>query len=319
MLYAHGGLNDEAASINRIRVLAPYFLANGIYPLFYTWRTGAMETIKSKLEDMLGIGPAEAVATGFLGDAKDSLLEAGAHAARWIWNEMKDNAECAQQDGRALPILVRNMAGLKDRYPGTEFHLVGHSAGSFVVGFLADMMSQAAINPASLTLFAPACSLEFAAAHFKAAVDRQILPANKLWLHLLSDQREKDDTAGPYGKSLLYLVCRGFEEVRKTPLAGLQRCVDATAADKDDDLWNSGNWTQVLQWRTWVEGLPTQADHRPACEVVVADQVSTGKTSIAASHDSFDNNKEAMERTINRILGRLPNAALGVPIEDLDY
>jgi hypothetical protein len=42
-VYAHGGLNDEEASIRRIRVLAPYFEANGIYPLFLIWRTGFAE------------------------------------------------------------------------------------------------------------------------------------------------------------------------------------------------------------------------------------------------------------------------------------
>ncbi|MBM3344205.1 MAG: C1 family peptidase [Betaproteobacteria bacterium] len=36
MIYAHGGLNKEEDSIARIRTLGPYFLENGVYPLFYT-------------------------------------------------------------------------------------------------------------------------------------------------------------------------------------------------------------------------------------------------------------------------------------------
>src|SRR5262249_10465064 len=39
VIYAHGGLNDERGSLDRIRVLAPYFDANGVYPLFITWKT----------------------------------------------------------------------------------------------------------------------------------------------------------------------------------------------------------------------------------------------------------------------------------------
>ena len=35
-LYVHGGLNSEADSVVRTRLLAPYFEANGIYPLFLT-------------------------------------------------------------------------------------------------------------------------------------------------------------------------------------------------------------------------------------------------------------------------------------------
>ncbi len=316
LVYAHGGLNDEDASINRVRVMAPYFLANGVYPLFYTWRTGVWETIASKLQDVLGVGPAEKIATGFFGDAKDYLLEAGAHGVRWIWNEMKDNAQAAQTRGRALDLMVTNMARLQKTYPGTEFHLVGHSAGSFVHGYLLDMMAQANVKPASLTLFAPACSLEFATRYF---VGPQHVPADKLWLHLLSDEREKEDSVGPYGKSLLYLVCRGFEDVRKTPIAGLQHCIDTGATDPDDDAWQQRYWAEVTKWRGWVNGLPPQADGRPACEVVVTDRISTGKKSIPASHGSFDNNKEVIERTMNRILGNAPNAALAVPVEDLGY
>ncbi len=313
-IYAHGGLNNEADSINRIRIIAPYFLANGVYPLFYTWRTGALETIKSKLEDVFGIEPTEAISTGFFSDAKDKLLEAVAHAARWMWNEMKDNAEAAQAEGRALALIADNLAKLQKKYPGTEFHLVGHSAGSFVHGYLLDLLAKASATAASLTLYAPACSLDFAAQHFIAP---EPVPADKLWLHMLSDEREKEDTAGPYGKSLLYLVCRGFEEVRKTPIAGLQHCIDTTASNHDDDAWNIAAWSQVSDWRAWVNALPPQPDNRPACEVVTTDHVSTGKNFIPASHGSFDNNREVIERTINRILGNPPDAALAVPVEDL--
>ena len=42
-LYAHGGLNNEEASLKRVAVLGPWFEANGIFPLFFTWRTGAKE------------------------------------------------------------------------------------------------------------------------------------------------------------------------------------------------------------------------------------------------------------------------------------
>lgn len=45
VIYAHGGLNNEQDSIDRIRIMAPYFKANGIYPLFITWKTGLLESI----------------------------------------------------------------------------------------------------------------------------------------------------------------------------------------------------------------------------------------------------------------------------------
>ena len=64
-------------------------------------------------------------------------------------------------------------------------------------------------------------------------------------------------------------------------------------------------------------GFAAHADQRPACEVVTTSHISTGSKFIAASHGSFDNNKEVIERTINRILGNAPDAALAVPVEDL--
>jgi hypothetical protein len=314
MIYAHGGLNNEEDSIDRIRVMAPYFLANGIYPLFYTWRTGVWETIVSKLEDLSSKAPAEKIATGVFSDAKDHLLETVAHAARFIWNEMKDNAQGAKEEGRALALIAANLKTLQTKFPGTEFHLVGHSAGSFVHGYLLDLMKAAGIKPASLSLYAPACSLDFADTHL---LKPGLIPADKTWLHLLSDEREKDDSAGPYGKSLLYLVCRGFEYARKTPISGLQHCIDPAAANKDDDLWREQFFNDVIQWRTRVNALPAQADGRAACEVITDSHVSTGKKLIPASHGSFDNNQEVIERTINRILGNRPDAPLAVPVDDL--
>jgi hypothetical protein len=320
VIYAHGGLNSEGDSIERIRVMAPYFTANGIYPLFYTWRTGFIESLGSRLQDVLGIAPTEAMATGFLADAKDALIEAVAHGIKWVWNEMKDNAEGGKQPGRALDLLARSLSKLVQVVPAIEVHLVGHSAGSFVHGHLIELLKREKVTPASITLFAPACSLEFAAAHYMAPVVDNTVAADRFWLHLLSDAREQYDTVGPYGKSLLYLVDRGFENTRKTPLAGLQHALDSGASKPDDDLWAQESWPGVKAWRAWVAALPVQADGLAACEVVTADyiRVSTKKT-VEPGHGSFDNNIDVLTRTINRVLGAAPNATLGGPVEDLDY
>ena len=42
-IYAHGGLNSEEESIQRVRVLGPCFEANDIYPIFLIWKTGPGE------------------------------------------------------------------------------------------------------------------------------------------------------------------------------------------------------------------------------------------------------------------------------------
>lgn len=322
MLYAHGGLNAEDSSVKRIRKLGPYFLANDIYPVFYTWRTGFLETLGSALGD--AFVPSAAPATGKLAEAKDALLEALCHGMRFIWGEMKENAARGADDNRAIALAADTLARLVQNLK-VEVHLVGHSAGSFVHGHLMDALAKRNVPVHSLTLYAPACSLDFAAEHFVPAVKQGRLAANAFWLHVLSDKRERDDTVGPYGKSLLYLVSRGFESTRKTPLAGLEHCLDPKADNPDDDLWTAGEYSRVLAWREFVHKLPPQADGRAAAEITANDAVAAkinadgSVVSIDATHGSFDNDIEVVSRTISRILGASPDAPPAVAVTDLKY
>ncbi|MBK6508478.1 MAG: hypothetical protein IPG06_02855 [Haliea sp.] len=43
LVYAHGGLNSEDASIERNQVLGKVFADNTVYPLFTTWKSGPVE------------------------------------------------------------------------------------------------------------------------------------------------------------------------------------------------------------------------------------------------------------------------------------
>ena len=116
-IYAHGGLNDETASINRIRVLAPYFKANGIYPLFVTWHTGFADSIAGILEDKaksLGIDLELMRSRGLFDDVREAIVEAKDRAfeaaaerilAKAVWSQMKQNAEAAASGG-GLGLLV---------------------------------------------------------------------------------------------------------------------------------------------------------------------------------------------------------------------
>lgn len=319
VIYAHGGLNAEEDSIQRIRVMGPYFQANGIYPLFYTWRTGILDTVAGALDNALGLAPGQAIAGGLIAEARDQLLEAVAHNFKWSWNEMKANAAQAALDGGALALLAAALGRLRAAHPALELHLVGHSAGAFVHGHLLDLCQGAGLPVASVTLYAPACSLEFAASHYQARVADGFLAADRFWLHMLSDVSERADSVGPYGKSLLYLVSRGFEDRRKTPLAGLQRPLYRGANQPDDALWTPADWPRVKAWRAWVAALPPQADGASACEVV-SDRIKVSATRTeAASHGGFDNDIRVLARTINRVLGRPPSAPLAVPVDDLAY
>lgn len=116
VLYAHGGLNSEDDAIERARAMGRYFTANGCYPLFLVWKTGVMESLGNIASDWLGQQPQRAGGIrDKLVEASDLLLEKtlGRGPARWLWNEMKENARFActtNRGGDLLATALQNLA-----------------------------------------------------------------------------------------------------------------------------------------------------------------------------------------------------------------
>jgi hypothetical protein len=331
-LYAHGGLNSEIASIQRIRVLAPYFLANGIYPLFFTWKTGPGETLMSILEDLKHRVIAGDRSEGWLdrlraaaAEAKDRAIEAvGRQFARGVWSEMRENAEGGATADHALDLAARMLRELRDGLAKSgktlEVHLIGHSAGSILLGHLLGRLSGAnVVQAASCELYAAACSSGFAVQHFGAAHQAGVLSLKTLRLHVLTDANERADGLPSaerdiYGKSLLYLVSRALDDVRKQPLLGMERALCAADPIWSTDQWVLGQGQSVnADIAAWLKLWPAGA----LLNRVTTPKVRTTKTGdqIAASHGSFDNNIDVLTGTLERIRG----ATLVAPMEWLDY
>ncbi len=323
MIYAHGGLNSEGASITRIRALAPYALANGIYPLFITWRSGALETVGDLVEELFtkaGAVSAPARASGWierLSDKTDRLLEPllrGPGSA--LWGQMKLNAERAGRlgEGGAF-MMVKRLEALAQEIDNLEVHLIGHSAGAILLGALLEPLRRARLNVKTLRLFAPACTTRFALERYRPALRSGQIEARHFYVHTLSDKLERDDSVGPYRKSLLYLVSRAFEDVHKTPLLGLDRSFDAeTAADgAEDDLWSDDRSEDVKQWADFWD-KSGGADNRI---VLSRATVSTGGGSIDATHGCFDNAVDIMGDALGTIVN--PRSPERVKIHRLDF
>ena len=326
-LYAHGGLNDEEESIRRIRVLAPYFAANGVYPLFLTWKTGIGETLGYLAEDwarkLLGADAVRAAGLlDFLGEAKDRAVEALAHVlGRGVWSQMRENAALSVAPGRALDLLARNLVDLalelSSEGKKLELHLVGHSAGAILLGHLLERMVQADLAAAAprvrtCSLFAPACSTRFAVERYLAAADAGLIDLRRLSIHCLSDENEKKDglpspEIPAYGKSLLYLVSRALHDERKMPLLGRARALMPQYAN-DDEQWAR---TELSTVRAWQSRWPGTA------QAIEAPEVPDTKRDhrVRATHGSFDNNIVVLTETLQRIAGR----KLVAPMEWLDY
>lgn len=323
-IYVHGGLNSEADALRRARVLGPLFLRNRIWPLFVAWRSGARETFKSLVEDIArevreglelraGRMPLQRIA-GMLGEIRDRTIEwlAGNGLPRALWVEMKENGMLAGKEGRALWLAAEALSRLRQKHADLELHLVGHSAGSILLGRFLKPLAAQGLKVASLHLFAPACTMGFAAETFaQAARGRRgrILDPRHTAIWVLSDENERKDSVGPYGKSLLYLVSRALEREPRAPLLGLEVAWDPSRVDigltterEPVALDDPGR----LRWlELWADGPPPEVIREP--------RLNTGKGEIAATHGAFDNSVEVMGATLRAILGRDPR----VPPTDL--
>jgi hypothetical protein len=316
-IYAHGGLNDERASIRRTAIMAPYFLENGVYPLFVTWKTGLGESLAGMLSDAVAtfFGDGDARARGWLEDARDQIAEARDRAVevacenlliKPIWAQMKQNAAAAAADDAGLGLLAHHLSRLAKKVPGLEVHLVGHSAGSLVHGHLLGQLEEKRVPVQSLSLYAPACTVDFANQHFGKAVEEGVVAAQAIHLDVLTDERERADSVGPYGKSLLYLVSRALESAHKIPLLGMEAALvrDAEA----EDQWSPGAQKSLEEWRGFAQrGVRLRRHGRERADV------PTGRGSIPLAHGSFDNDVAVVSETLERIRG----GPLATPVENL--
>lgn len=310
VIYAHGGLNNEESAINRARVMGPYFSDNGCYPVFMAWKTGFLESVRDILADRTRDS---SLAGGFgegATEISDLIFEKsiGRPIARPIWNIMKENAKGASQPTRGLDLLVTALQTLAHAWGDElQIHLIGHSAGAIFLGWLTDLLAQRGVDALvkSIHLYAPACTVEFANAHF-APHDALM---RSMYLDILTDKNERgDDVGSVYRKSLLYLVSNALELDERTPLLGL-----ANITNPDYDGWDgSATSGQALgNWRAAAEetGLASRTIFTKEPRVVT----KLPGEMIDASHGSFDNNVHVVARTIERIIG----AGLRRPVTDL--
>ncbi|MEN8174157.1 MAG: C1 family peptidase [Pseudomonadota bacterium] len=326
-IYAHGGLNSEAESVERVQMLAPYFKANGIYPVFLTWRTGLLETILAIASDSVGrlfphtegLEDVLRQARGRVEDVFDRTLEAAAESlgVKAIWSQMKQNADAASraEHDRGLYLAVGSIKALLRRFPRLEVHLVGHSAGSILLGHLLGLFRRRGLTVRSCTLYAAACTVDFANRHYARAAEAGVLKKQDLHFYLLSDRAELDDSVGPYRKSLLYLVSRALEDEHKTPLLGMANAFDPGLNHK----WSGRPSEHLLPWQAfWGQRRVAEVDTE---QVVSAARWEEGQISdvvarIDAAHGAFDNDVQIVDETIRRITGR---RRLAHAVEDLRF
>ena len=230
LLYLHGGLNSEADVAGRVVALRDVMLANHIYPLHIMWESGAAETLRHIVDDILGgifsrAGGFMDTVRNIADEGRDRSLElTTARIGGAMWREMTENARLAsnREDGNgAMQIALDAVEHeLTQTQPGEaarwELHIVAHSAGAIYLAHALQRLLASGIPVKSVQLMAPAMTIDLFREHMFAPISSGACPAPRTYI--LSDEAERDDTVGPYGKSLLYLVSNAFEKSRGQPL-----------------------------------------------------------------------------------------------------
>ncbi len=289
VFYAHGGLVSEEGGIRPVLRRLPFWRQNGLYPIFFCWETGLKETIGDILKNVF------AGRRGLVSDATDEILEAVARpAGRDVWGQMKRSAELASMQGGGARMVAEMTRDLWAAHNGDmEIHALGHSAGSIFHAFflptLLDQKSPAGAPPVSvksLHFLAPASTT----ALFESKLISRIGPGKQILSHTMYTMNkdfEQADTAGPYRKSLLYLVSRSFEDQRPTPILGLEESLrdDAALVRFYGLTRGTPGVAQILFSKTPPDAPPDSA-------------------TVSITHGDFDNELKTMNSVARRIQGK---------------
>lgn len=232
-VYAHGGLTDEDAAAVTARYWLPHLYSNRLFPIFLMWETGATKTFNNILQDAVFGADEEKTAGGRwsrmrerIDEWRDERLEG---LARWpgskLWGEMKQNAEAlsgSEQSGVVQLFKAFEDGATRNLLPRRiRLHLIGHSAGAIVHTHLAPRAIAKKLEIASVSLMAPAVRMDTFQRNLGGLVAEHRIP---MLVANLTDAAERaDNTCKPYGRSLLYLVSRSFEDQEPTPIMGMER------------------------------------------------------------------------------------------------
>jgi hypothetical protein len=310
VLYLHGGLNSESDVAKRVVAFRDVFLENEIYPLHIMWESSAMESMSNLLRNSItGDDARSGGVADWLAKARDRLVEAKdrtfelttARLGGALWGDMKRDAMLSSTHDPAVGAMQIITKHVMEALNGVsaaekakwEFHVVAHSAGSIYFAYAIDhllSLSDQGIAFPSVNFMAPACTTELFMTRVYGKIKNKSCPTPSMFI--LSSTGELDDTVGPYGKSLLYLVSNAFEGKRGVPLLGME---DFLNADADLKAMFSG---------ATIGGHPALVLAGEHPNVPEADMTEEQKFSLSESesHGGFDNDPATLNSILRRVL-----------------
>jgi hypothetical protein len=300
LFYVHGGLVREKAALGYAKAMAPWWLAHGVYPIFFIWESGLLETVLPSWATHRG---APVAARGFL----DTPLEWSTQLlARRVWARMKQHAEDGSleripgQDGKPGGgwLFAELLKPLLAATPELELHAVGHSTGPILLSRFMPLLMGAGHSFRTMSYLAPAIRTD--------VFTRRVLPTlradprspgiRELTMYTMTDAAERrDNVAVGYRKSLLYYVRNACEDDTDGRVLGLA-CDLAADPNLRTVFGVVGASPSTLSCRS--------ADGRIGVEFSPPhDSGLRNPLTSAVRHGCFDNNADTLFAILGRVLG----------------
>ena len=272
MIYALGGLENEKKYIAKIEKLIPYFLNNGVYPIFLTWQQSYQKAIEESIETFFKEsldGKSKQVEEKILEDevALNRAIENHCKkiATRGVWVEMKEQSHNAIKKkvkgfsgnrSGILYLLTKSLKKLSEEFNSLELHAMAHSAGSelLTTSWLKQLEKQK-IKLSSLHLLAPTVSIQDSNTYIIRAHKKGVIEKKNIHIYILNKEMEKADNISKYSQSLLYLISRSLEKIHKTPLLGLLDSWDDKNSSTKDGVFNTSQLNDLKKWNKFTYEL----------------------------------------------------------------
>ena len=290
LFYAHGGLIGERDGLEPVLRRLKFWRQNNVYPVSFVWETGLRETV---MDIVGGLSAARSTAARTIGeDLADAVLEVAARpGGKAVWSQMKRSAEVAVLEGGGGLLIAERVRELWNaHHADLEIHAVGHSAGAiFHSHFLPAVLGRKSAAGAppiavqSLHLLAPACATDL----FKTKLMDRVGPGKgieALTMYTMNKSQEQADEAGPYKKSLLYLVSRAFESAQPSPILGLEESL------RDD--------VKLIRFF----GLAGNQKRADVLFSNTASDAPLNSRSMSNTHGGFDDDVPTMNSVVRRVI-----------------
>jgi len=336
VLYAHGGMVTESDGLLSAEQHLNWWLNNQVYPIYFVWETGPRETLLGHVYDLAKSKlPFGTIGFDFMEQVDRWIEKRIAPLARWLWEEIKQNARAASRQiqapekvnwqldnsGRLSPeaesemqampgasLLVTRLARYIAQHgkENVKIHLVGHSAGTVLHASLLEHLAEVGMQVDSIAFLAAALRVD--------EFWQRVMPrlgaqgnVNRFANFVLSDSRELEDGVLPqpgpalYHKSILYLLSRGAELPPQRSVA---------PDNRDYEVPMMGMQRFMNQRLSELPGLDNRASilreeiERAGGRVISSPSAGSeaDSRSEATMHTDFDSNPATMASVMMRIL-----------------